>query len=138
MFLGLSAQAQISATFSPVVQEIEFCATSGTTSQNFTVTGSTSCSVNPNALSYQWFIDDGGTITNLSASGGSGYNSGTAATLTVTSLQSMSTSLFSGSCNVLLYCKVSETASGCIDIDTVGGWEFIPVQVFVEHVCVHG
>lgn len=85
LFLGLSAQAQISATFSPVVQEIEFCATSGTTSQNFTVTGSTSCSVNPNALSYQWFIDDGGTITNLSASGGSGYNSGTAATLTVTS-----------------------------------------------------
>jgi len=124
--IGFSANAQISATISPQpVGDIEFCVATGssTSAQNFVITASTTCSTNPNALTYQWYVG----TTALASGGGSGYNSGTAATLTVTDLQAMYAA-GTISCNDTLYCVVSESASGCADIDTVGGWVFKPVN----------
>jgi gliding motility-associated-like protein len=127
LVIGFKANAQISATISPQpVGDVEFCTTTSGTAQNFVVTASTSCSGNPNALRYQWYIGHPSVGSPLASGGGSGYNSGTAATLTVTDLQAMfSAGLFG--CDDTLWCRVEETASGCADVEIVGGWVFVPV-----------
>ncbi|MGB0850041.1 MAG: hypothetical protein ACPGTP_02240, partial [Bacteroidia bacterium] len=121
---GINAEAQITATISPQpVGDIEFCVAPGssTAAQNFTITATTACG-GVNALAYQWYVGS----TALAPGGGPGYNSGTAATLTITSLQAMYTA-GTISCNDTLICIINETGAGCTDIDTVGGWVFKPV-----------
>jgi methionine-rich copper-binding protein CopC len=115
---GLSANAAISATVSPVAQNYEFCSTSSN-SQTFTVTATTNCGGSPTGLDYMWFIKRfSGGIDTL-ASSGSGYNSGTTSALSVTSIQT----LFDNGDS--LFVEVRENATGCNAKVILGGWLFI-------------